>query len=109
MWHSTKFDPDRARYDVRDITKEVWFFREIGTPKFRTESSLWTFIRLVLVKEGYDVVKQNPAKDGNLTSAPWYIRDRAGKWCLHDGDYQLCALHEAYNRGETIRLFYHEF
>ena len=50
--------------------------REPGDPRMARESTLFHHIRLTLRKMGYDVVRQVPAKDGHLFSAPYYIRQR---------------------------------
>jgi len=94
-------------YDVMDL-KRNWFKRGPGEPKIYSESLLWYRIKQILLDAGFDVIKKCPEKDGHLTSAPYYIRDRKWRFCLHDELYQMRFIHEAFNSGEEICLTYCE-
>ncbi len=94
-------------YSVMDI-KDTWFKREQGEKKIYSESLLFYRIKQILNDAGFDVVKKCPAKDGHLTSAPYYIRDRKGRFCLHDEYYQIRSLTDVFNSFEDIKLKYHD-
>ena len=93
-------------YNVVD-TKAVSFERG-NSPKIYKESTLYYRIKNILKNAGYDVVRQVPAKDGHMTSAPYYIRERRGKWCLFDDAHQIRSLTEPFNAGETITLTFND-
>ena len=92
-------------YNVTDI-KNTWFKREPGERKIYSESLLWYKIKQILNDAGFDVIKRNPQKDGHLTSAPYYIRDRKHRFCLFDGYYQIRSLIDVFNAFREIRLAY---
>lgn len=95
-------------YDVTNI-KSTWFKREPNEPKIHSESLIFYKIKCILKAAGFDVIKKRPDKDGNLTDAPYYIRDRKHKFCLHDGGYMIRSLCDVFNDFEEIRLSYHDF
>jgi hypothetical protein len=72
--------------------------------KYRAESTLYYHIKLSLKKKGYDVIRQVPEKDGHMTSCPYYIRDRKGKFCWMDNNHALRLLNEAFNTKREIQL-----
>ncbi len=92
-------------YSVVPI-ESTWFKREPGEKKIYSESLLWYRIKQILNDAGYDVIKKCPSRDGHLTSAPYYIRDRRWKFCLYDGYYQIRFLYEVFNADEEIHLTY---
>ena len=94
-------------YDVMNI-KKTWFKRDKREKKIYSESLLFYRIKQILNDAGYDVIKKCPGKDGNLTSAPYYIRDRRHKFCLHGGDYQIRSLTDVFNSFEEIHLTYQD-
>ena len=78
--------------------------REPGDTPIRRESTLFHHVRLALRKMGHDVVRQVPAKDGHLSSAPYYVRERHGKWCAYDNHYAIRDLAETYRKDGECRL-----
>lgn len=95
-------------YNVMDI-RQNWFKRIPGTPAMKSESALMYAIKNILRDSGLNVVKKLMWKDGHLVNdTQYYIRERRGKWCLWDTEYQVRNLAEDYNRGETIHLQYEE-
>ena len=94
-------------YNVTDI-KNTWFRRSATDPKIHSESLLYYQIKQILNDAGYDVVKKSPQKDGHLTSAPYYIRDRRHRYCLFDNYHQIRSLTKPYNDFKEIRLTYHD-
>jgi len=98
---------DSISYDVMFI-KNTRFWRTPDKPKIYKESTLYAAIRDILNDAGFHVVRQVPAKDGHLTSAPYYIREYRNKWCLFDELHQVRFLHEAFNAGKEITLRYVE-
>lgn len=94
-------------YDVMDI-KNTWFKREPNEPKLYTESAIYYRIKQILNDAGFDVIKKNPQKDGHLTGAAYYIRDRKHRFCLFDDDYAIRFLTEPFNSFEEIRLQYQD-
>lgn len=86
--------------------KEVSFQREPGEPKIYKESTLYYKIKKIFLDAGYDVVRQVPEKDGHMTGAPYYIRDRKGRFCWIDNNYAIRSLTEPYNAGEEFTLMY---
>ena len=78
------------------------------SPKYYNESLLWAHIRDEINSSGlFDVIKKCPAKDGHLTSAPYYIRERSGKFALTDDNYALRMLYDDFNKeGKcSLRVF----
>ena len=73
-------------------------------PKYYSESRLWYRIKQALIARGHDVIKTCPAKDGNLTDAPYYIRERGSAWALYDNEYMIHDMAEAFNRNGGITL-----
>lgn len=68
------------------------------------ESSFYRAVRDALRADGEDVIRQVPAKDGHMHGAPYYIRDRRGRYCyLHDR-YAIEDAAERYNNGEAVTL-----
>ena len=59
------------------------------TDRVYTESALFYRVKCILNKRGQDLVKKAPATDGNLTDAPYYLRDRKGRYCYYDDQYML--------------------
>ena len=94
-------------YNVMDI-KKTWFKREKNEPKVYKESTLYHKIRRILKDAGFDVVRQVPAKDGHLTGAPYYIRDRKHRFCLFDECYAIRLLTDVFNDFERVELIYHD-
>ena len=80
--------------------------RESGDPRMPSESAFWYALKNRLNALGFDFIKRNPGKDGHLTSAPYYLRDRKWRAGLHDGDYAIRMLHLDYNRGEARLLWF---
>jgi len=77
------------------------------SPKYCNESLLWAHIRDEINASGlFDVVKKCPAKDGHLTNAPYYIRDRKWEWCLHDPDAAIRGLHREFNHGKCTLVLH---
>ena len=58
---------------------------------------------------GYDLIKKNPSKDGHLTSAPYYLRDRKFRFCFMDSYYAIRALHDEYNKHGEVTLAKYDF
>ncbi|HUV84125.1 MAG TPA: hypothetical protein VMV86_00355 [Methanosarcinales archaeon] len=74
-----------------------------NSPKYYSESLLYAHIRNNINDSGlFNVIKKCPAKDGHLTSAPYYIRERKGKWCLFDYMYAIRMLYEDFNAGKCV-------
>ncbi len=72
--------------------------------RVRTESALWYKVKQILNKRGHDLVKKAPEKDGHLTSAPYYLRDRKGRYCYHDELYQIRDLAKDFNHEGYVEL-----
>jgi hypothetical protein len=81
--------------------------RRTTGPRLKTESAFYYALKKALIAQGHDVVKKNPQKDGHLTSAPYYIRERSGKWCAIDDQYALRLIHLEYNRRQPVTLIIH--
>jgi len=94
-------------YSIID-PENVWFKREPDEPKIYKESTLYYRILQIFKDAGYDVIRQIPAKDGHLTSAPYYIRDRKRRFCWFDEHHQIRKLNEDFNEGKTIRFVYYK-
>jgi len=82
--------------------------REPHDPKYYSESTLWYHIKRALLKQGYDVIKKNPGRDGHLTGAPYYLRTRKGAkgrsfYVWHEM-YALEALYAPFNEKGTLEL-----
>jgi hypothetical protein len=58
------------------------------------ESLLWYHLRNAMRAEGHDVVKRCPGKDGHLTSAAFYLRDRKEKFAVFHNSYAIRLLQE---------------
>jgi len=78
---------------------------EKGEKAPRTESLFWYRLRNLLRKQGHDVVRQVPAKDGHLTSASYYIRERKGAWAVYDNAHMLRFPHEELKNQGMVELW----
>ena len=81
--------------------------RERGEPRCTSESDFWFRLRNHLRAQGHDVVKKRPDKDGHMTSAPYYLRDRKGAFAIADGQYALRLVHLDFNSYTPVYLDYH--
>ena len=53
---------------------------------------------------GYDAIKKEPALDGHLTAAPYYVRDRKHGWAIWDGSYALRNVAKYYRKNGEADL-----
>ena len=78
--------------------------------KFKNESALWYGLKKLLISMGHDVIKKNPDKDGQMTSAPYYVRTRKRKgpdsFLLHDDNYAVRDLAKDFNTRGEVHLLY---
>jgi len=75
------------------------------SPKMYSESWLWAKIRDELKRQGLDVIKKAPEKDGHMTSMPYYVRSRNLKragFAISDGRYAIRKATEDYNEGRLV-------
>jgi hypothetical protein len=80
-------------------------FRAQPGERYRTESALYRAIVQLMNHSGiHHVVRQVPDRDGHMFGAPYYVRDRARRWCWYDDNYAYRGLHEAFNAGQEIVL-----
>lgn len=93
---------------MRVILGDTWCTVERGDgPKIYTDSLLFAHIRDELKKQGYDVIKKCPAKDGHLIAMPYYVRSRDLKqpgFAITDDLYAVRAAYSDYNKGEVVGL-----
>ncbi len=93
-------------YDVMFI-KKTWFKREPTDPKIYSESLLYYKIKCILNDAGFDVVKKLMCKDDHLVAdTQYYIRDRRGRFSLHDTEYAIRSLVDVFNSFEAVELTY---
>ena len=87
------------------ITKHsIIIIREKGDNYYK-ESLLWYYAKQILnEKYNYDLIKKCPASDGHLTSAPYYLRDRKDKFCLHDELHQVRDLAKDFMNNGVVSL-----
>lgn len=78
--------------------------REASDKRIPKESTFYYYVVQQLRNQGYDVVRQVPSKDGHLTGAPFYIRERKGEWALFHNEYAIVSAHEEFNKRRSIRL-----
>jgi hypothetical protein len=90
-----------------DLEKRRCVVTAEGKEKFYKESALWHAIKKELIKQGHDVIKKCPDKDGHMTSAPYYIRQRKWDWCVFDWHHEIKALNETFNREREVKLTVH--
>jgi hypothetical protein len=77
---------------------------EKSDKRITNESALWYKVKCMLNKRGYDLVKKEPAKDGHLTGAPYYLRDRKDKFCFHDEMYMIRNIAKDFNHNGKVEL-----
>jgi len=77
------------------------------TEKYKTESAFYYALRNALINMGFDVIKKNPQKDGHLTSAPYYIRERKGRFAIIDRNYAIRAINQTFNKDRKVALDFH--
>lgn len=73
------------------------------SPKMYSESWLWAKIRDELKRQGNDIIKKNPDKDGQMWSDSYYLRSRNQKkpgLAIYHNEYALRTLYEDFNAGE---------
>lgn len=71
------------------------------------EASFYRELRDALRGIGEDVIRRVPEKDGHMTSAPYYIRERKGSYCYWHERHQIESAAEVYNAGGTVLLERH--
>jgi len=82
-----------------------WFtFIKEKTDKIYKESLLYYKIKQELNKIGFDLIKKSPDKDGHLTSAPYYLRDKKFKHCFFDNNHQIRDLKTYFNENGYVEL-----
>lgn len=92
------------------ITKSETYWtveREPNEPRCATESAFWYRLKRHCQAAGLDVVKKAPAKDGHMTSAPFYLRERKGAFAIIDGYYAIRSPHLEFNLRQPVPLEYH--
>ncbi len=82
--------------------------REPNEPRCTSESAFWYRLRNHLRARGHDVIKKCPARDGHMTSAPYYLRDRKGAYAISDGYAAIRSPHTEFNAYEPVYLTYHQ-
>lgn len=86
---------------------ELQVEREPNDPRLYSESLFWYALKRELTAHGNDAIKKLMWKDGHLVSdTQHYVRDRKGKWLLHDEMYAIRNLAHAYNRGPVYLAVY---
>ena len=63
--------------------ENLYIYRD-GEPKIYSESLLYYKVKQALNEMGEDLIKKEPYKDGHMTRAPYYLRDRKGKYAYFD-------------------------
>lgn len=94
----------QLRFDQGGLTVT----KEPGDTRIREESTFYYRVVNALRELGYDVVRQVPSKDGHLTGAPYYIRQRKRKWALFHNEYAIESAHEEFNKRGWVRLVKYE-
>ncbi len=94
------------------ITKRATYWtveREPAEPRCATESAFWYRLKRHCQAAGLDVVKKAPEKDGHMTSAPYYLRERKWKFAIEDGNAAIELIHRPFNLRESVHLIYHDW
>jgi hypothetical protein len=84
--------------------------REDSDRRMPSESAFWYALKNKLNAEGFDLVKKVMSKDGHMMGGdnyPYYLRDRAGAFCIFDDAYVVRHLHLDYNRERRVVLVWH--
>jgi hypothetical protein len=87
--------------------------REPGAPRMNNESALFYALKKELQKQGHDVIKKCPAKDGCMfgNEYVYWVRTRRyvcppgknpGGFGVYDGQYAIRLAHLEYSTGELI-------
>lgn len=94
----------------------------VGEPKrdrFRDESAFWFALKKHLnehcsslfkaeLQDGrMDLIKKEMGKDGHLVGGngyPYYLRDRKWRFCIHDSQYAIRDVAEAFNETGAVSL-----
>jgi transcription initiation factor IIE alpha subunit len=74
------------------------------TDKIYTESAFYYKLKRVLLNSDEDLVKKCPAKDGHLTSAPYYLRDRKGAYCYYDEFHAIRDIARDFMKNGSVEL-----
>ena len=77
-----------------------------GDEKVYSESLLLHRVKLELIRQGHNVIKKRMWKDGHMygDDTTQYIRERAWKFAVYDGEYALRRLYEPYNDDGRVAL-----
>jgi hypothetical protein len=75
-----------------------------GSERYYTESAFYYAVRKKLNGLGLDVIKRRPDKDGHLTSAEYYIRDRKGRFAWFDTQYMIRSNNNRFEDGVTLAV-----
>ena len=78
--------------------------REDG-PKIYKETALFHAVKKELIKQGYNVIKKLMWKDGHLVDDNrYYIRERKGKFAIHDPQHSIRWTYRPYNKEGKVCL-----
>ena len=78
--------------------------KEPGDRLYRDQTLLYHAAKQ-LNTAGYDVIRKDAGKDGNLTSeGNFYVVDRKRRFCWHDGMYQIRRTVDEFNGDGRVVL-----
>jgi len=93
---------------VITYSDRVWIQKEAGD-KIKNESQFMYQVKKELIKMHFDVVKKLMYKDGHMVSdTVYYIRDRRGRSCVWDDQYQIRSAADRFNRDGQVHLSWYE-
>src|SRR3989344_4867243 len=92
------------RLVLEETGRTLAVVREPGDKRIKNGSALFHQVRLALLERGFDVIKKEPAKDGHLTSMPYYVRERSGVFSVSDGNYAIRDAAQQYRENGLVVL-----
>lgn len=89
---------------IVELTRNRCLVKLHDGERIPNESLLFYRVKKVLIEQGHDVIKKRPDKDGHLFSAPYYIRQRKGDWCVYDDQYAIRDPARELNKQRELNL-----
>jgi hypothetical protein len=90
-------------------SNKVWVVKEEGEKRAKNDSQFMYRVKNELNRMHYDTVKKLMYKDGHMVSdTVYYIRDRRGRFCVWDDQYQIRSAAERFNRDGQVHLSWYE-
>ena len=105
----------RCTFSAHVLTVQTGTVSDPTPDRFYSESAFWHALKKALNNghtfrgEKLDLIKKLMWKDGHLVDDhEYYLRDRKGRYCIFDRDYNIRDLAKEFNRAMYVSLAIHD-